>query len=122
MRAGHQLEDSGYVDPGYAESMLEREKIVSTYIGRGLAIPHGTSETKALVRASGIVILQYPDGVDFGEEKARLVIGIAGVGDAHLDILAKISSALDDEEVLERLSVTDNPEEIFNQLTDVQLV
>lgn len=122
LRAGHLLEASGYVDPGYAESMLEREKIVSTYIGRGLAIPHGTSETKALVRVSGIVILQYPDGVDFGEEKARLVIGIAGVGDAHLDILAKIASALDDEEVLERLSVTDNPEEIFNQLTDVQLI
>lgn len=122
LRAGHLLEASGYVDPGYAESMLEREKIVSTYIGRGLAIPHGTSETKALVRVSGIVILQYPDGVDFGEEKARLVIGIAGVGDAHLDILAKIASALDDEEVLERLSVTDNPEEIFNQLTDVQFI
>lgn len=122
LRAGHLLEASGYVDPGYAESMLEREKIVSTYIGRGLAIPHGTSETKALVRVSGIVILQYPDGVDFGEEKARLVIGIAGVGDAHLDILAKIASALDDEEVLERLSVTDNPDEIFNQLTDVQLI
>ena len=122
LRAGHLLEASGYVDPGYAESMLEREKIVSTYIGRGLAIPHGTSETKALVRVSGIVILQYPDGVDFGEEKARLVIGIAGVGDAHLEILAKIASALDDEEVLERLSVTDNPDEIFNQLTDVQLI
>ncbi len=122
LRAGHLLEASGYVDPGYAESMLEREKIVSTYIGRGLAIPHGTSETKALVRVSGIVILQYPDGVDFGEEKAHLVIGIAGVGDAHLDILAKIASALDDEEILERLSVTDNPDEIFNQLTDVQLI
>ena len=116
LRAGHLLEAAGYVDPGYAESMLEREKIVTTYIGMGLAIPHGTSETKALVRNSGIVVLQYPDGVDFGEEKARLVIGIAGVGDAHLDILAKISSSLDDEEVLERLSVTSDPEEIFKVL------
>ncbi len=116
LRAGHLLEAAGYVDPGYAESMLEREKIVTTYIGMGLAIPHGTSETKALVRNSGIVVLQYPDGVDFGEEKARLVIGIAGVGDAHLDILAKISSSLDDEEVLERLSVTSDPEDIFKAL------
>ncbi len=116
LRAGHLLEAAGYVDPGYAESMLEREKIVTTYIGMGLAIPHGTSETKALVRNSGIVVLQYPDGVDFGEEKARFVIGIAGVGDAHLDILAKISSSLDDEEVLERLSVTKDPEEIFKAL------
>ena len=116
LRAGRLLEASGYVDSGYAESMLEREKIVSTYMGMGLAIPHGTSETKALVKESGIVVLQYPDGVDFGDEKARLVIGIAGVGDAHLDILAKISSALDDEEVLERLSSTGNPEEIFNTL------
>ncbi len=116
LRAGHLLEAAGYVDPGYAASMLEREKIVTTYIGMGLAIPHGTSDTKALVRNSGIVVLQYPDGVDFGEEKARLVIGIAGVGDAHLDILAKISSSLDDEEVLERLSVTSDPEEIFKVL------
>ena len=116
LRAGHLLEAAGYVDPGYAASMLEREKIVTTYIGMGLAIPHGTSDTKALVRNSGIVVLQYPDGVDFGEEKARLVIGIAGVGDAHLDILAKISSSLDDEEVLERLSVTKDPEEIFKAL------
>ena len=116
LRAGHMLEASGYVDPGYAESMLERERIVSTYMGMGLAIPHGTSETKALVRESGIVVLQYPDGVDFGEEKARLVIGIAGVGDAHLDILAKIGAALDDEEVLERLSVTSDPEDILKAL------
>lgn len=116
LRAGHMLEASGYVDPGYAESMLERERIVSTYMGMGLAIPHGTSETKSLVRESGIVVLQYPDGVDFGEEKARLVIGIAGVGDAHLDILAKIGSALDDEEVLERLSVTSDPEDILKAL------
>lgn len=116
LRAGHMLEASGYVDSGYAESMLEREKVASTYMGMGLAIPHGTSETKALVRESGIVVLQYPDGVDFGEEKARLVIGIAGAGDAHLDILAKISSALDDEEVLERLSVTSDPEDILKAL------
>lgn len=116
LRAGHMLEASGYVDPGYAESMLERERIVSTYMGMGLAIPHGTSETKALVRESGIVVLQYPEGVDFGGEKARLVIGIAGVGDDHLDILAKIGAALDDEEVLERLSVTSNPEDILKAL------
>ena len=116
LRAGHMLEASGYVDSGYSESMLEREKIVSTYMGMGLAIPHGTSEAKALVRESGIVVLQYPEGVDFGEEKARLVIGIAGAGDAHLDILAKISSALDDEEVLEKLSVTNDPEDIFKAL------
>ena len=116
LRAGHMLEASGYVDPGYAESMLERERIASTYMGMGLAIPHGTSETKALVRESGIVVLQYPDGVDFGEEKVRLVIGIAGVGDAHLDILAKIGAALDDEEVLERLSVTSDPEDILKAL------
>lgn len=116
LRAGHMLEASGYVESGYAKSMLEREKVASTYMGMGLAIPHGTSETKALVRESGIVVLQYPDGVDFGEEKARLVIGIAGAGDAHLDILAKISSALDDEDVLERLSVTSDPEDILKTL------
>ncbi len=96
--------------------MIEREGIATTYMGMGLAIPHGTSEAKDKVVKSGICVLQYPEGVDFGDEKARFVIGIAGVGDAHLEILAKLAETLEDEELLERLMSTEKPEEIYNAL------
>ena len=83
--------------------MVEREKIVTTYMGMGVAIPHGTSDAKETVKKSGIVVMQYPDGVSFGDEKAILIIGIAGVGDEHLEILANIAGSLEDEALLENL-------------------
>ncbi len=115
-RAGKILHESGYVDAEYIDAMIARENLTTTYMGMGLAIPHGTSEAKAAVRKSGIVVLQYPEGVDFEDEKAHLIIGIAGVGDAHLEILAKVSEALEDEEVLERLSQNATAEEIYQTL------
>ena len=115
-RAGKILHESGYVDAEYIEAMIARENLTTTYMGMGLAIPHGTSEAKAAVKKSGIAVLQYPEGVDFDGEKAHLIIGIAGVGDAHLEILAKVSEALEDEEVLERLSQNATAEEIYQTL------
>lgn len=115
-RAGNILHESGYVDAEYIEAMIARENLTTTYMGMGLAIPHGTSEAKAAVKKSGIAVLQYPEGVDFDGEKAHLIIGIAGVGDAHLEILAKVSEALEDEEVLERLSQNATAEEIYQTL------
>ena len=115
-RAGVLLQVSGCVDAGYIEAMLDREKVASTYMGEGLAIPHGTAEGKASVRRSGIVVLQYPEGVDFDGEKARLLVGIAGVGDEHLSLLAKVAGALEDPGVLERLCSTSDPSEIYNTL------
>ena len=115
-RAGKILHESGYVDAEYIEAMIARENLTTTYMGMGLAIPHGTSEAKAAVKKSGIAVLQYPEGVDFEGEKAHLIIGIAGVGDAHLEILAKVSEALEDEEVLERLSQNATAEEIYQTL------
>lgn len=115
-RAGVLLAESGYVDASYADAMLEREKTASTYMGMGLAIPHGTAEAKKSVKHSGIVVLQYPDGVDFDGEKARLLVGIAGAGGEHIGILAKVAEALDDENLLEKLSTTQDPQEIFNIL------
>ena len=90
--------------------------MMTTYMGMGLAIPHGTAGAKEKVLRSGISVLQYPEGIDFGDEKAYLVIGIAGVGDEHLEILAKISSALEDEVLLGRLSREADAEEIYNAL------
>ena len=115
-RAGVLLQVSGCVDAGYIDAMLDREKVASSYMGEGLAIPHGTAEGKASVRRSGIVVLQYPEGVDFDGEKARLLVGIAGVGDEHLSLLAKVAGALEDPGVLERLCSTSDPSEIYNTL------
>lgn len=99
------------------DAMVEREKLVSTYIGMGLAIPHGTSEAKGSVKKTGIVLVQYPEGVDFGGESAQLVFGIAGIGDEHLDLLSKICEALEDEAVLEKMKTTDDVEWILEQLS-----
>lgn len=106
--AGELLKSIGCVGDGYIAAMQEREKLVSTYMGLGVAIPHGTTQAKGEVKKSGIVMLQYPDGVDFGAEKAQLVFGIAGVGDEHLDLLANISNALEDEDLLEQLKTTND--------------
>ncbi len=114
--AGRLLVAGGYVGEGYVDAMIEREKLTTTYMGLGVAIPHGTSEAKGQVLHTGISVVQVPAGVDFGDEPARLVIGIAGVGDEHLDLLSKVASALEDEQVLERLMTTSNPEEILKIL------
>jgi PTS system mannitol-specific IIC component len=96
--------------------MMEREKIATTYLGMGIAIPHGTEGAKREVRRTGISVVQFPEGVDFDDEKAYLVIGIAGVGDEHLELLARVSEALEDEQVLEQLKTTENPEDIYEVL------
>lgn len=116
-RAGKMLVDSGCVTLGYVNAMIEREKLQTTYMGMGIAIPHGTSEAKGKVLRSGVVVLQYPEGVDFGEEKARLVIGIAGAGDSHLDIISGIAAALEDEQTLETLQSCDDTELIYEILS-----
>ena len=94
------------MDESYVDAMLEREELATTYIGLGIAIPHGTSAQKARVKKSGIVVLQYPQGTPFGEEKANLVFGIAGVGDEHIDLLSNICMALEDDTLMEQLKTT----------------
>ncbi len=114
--AGALLAKLGYVEESYIDAMQEREKLVTTYMGMGVAIPHGTSQAKDTVKRTGIVLLQYPDGVDFGDEKAQLVFGIAGIGDEHLDLLSKICGMLEDEDVLEKLKTTNDVDWIMEQL------
>lgn len=114
--AGELLAKLGYVDASYIPAMQEREKLVTTYMGMGVAIPHGTSQAKGTVKKTGIVLLQYPEGVDFGDEKAQLVFGIAGIGDEHLDLLSKICGMLEDEEVLEKLKTTSDIDWVFENL------
>lgn len=114
--AGELLAQLGYVDASYVDAMQEREKIVSTYMGMGVAIPHGTSQAKGAVKRTGIVLMQYPEGVDFGDEKAQLVFGIAGIGDEHLDLLSKICGMLEEEEILETFKTTSDVDWVMEQL------
>ncbi|MDO4170611.1 MAG: PTS mannitol transporter subunit IICBA [Lachnospiraceae bacterium] len=111
--AGKLLNELGYVDEEYIPAMIKRNEEASIYMGMGIAIPHGTADAKNRVKKSGIVILQYPEGVDFGGEKAQLVIGIAGVGDEHLAILGKITECLDDPDQLEMMKTTNNVDDIM---------
>lgn len=110
--AGQKLVENGYVNESYIEAMLEREKIMTTFMGMGVAIPHGVNEAKKEILASGIVILQFPEGVDFDGEKAYLIIGIAGVGNEHLEILSNIAVVLDDE-LTDRLKDSNSKAEIM---------
>lgn len=97
--------------------MLQREEVAFTYMGNGVAIPHGIGEAKAAIERSGIVVTQYPEGVDFDGEKAYLVIGLASAGDEHLQILSRIAEALEDEAAVQRLARTTDPEEIYRVFT-----
>ena len=116
-KAGELLVERGAVEPDYIEAMLEREKIVTTYMGMGIAIPHGTAEAKGCVKKTAITMIQYPEGVDFGDEKAQLVFGIAGVGEEHLDLLGKIAGTLDNPEVLEKMKTTEDMDWILETLS-----
>ena len=114
--AGNLLVKGGYVGMNYVDAMVEREKITTTYLGMGIAIPHGTGEAKKEVYHTGIAVVQYPEGVSFGDEKAQLVIAIAGVGDEHLELLARLSEALEDEAVLRHLKSTAQAQDILDVL------
>ncbi|OXM85239.1 PTS sugar transporter subunit IIA [Paenibacillus rigui] len=102
--AGQLLVDAGHAAPAYVDKMIEREQTLSTYMGGGLAIPHGTKDSKELIRSTGLSIVQFPQGVDFGDgELAHLVIGIAAAGDDHLEILTNVAMICSDDENLERI-------------------
>lgn len=117
--AGAVLVDAGAVDAAYVDSMLEREGSVSTYMGNWLAIPHGTNEAKDLILRSAMSLLRYEEPIDWGGEEARFVVGIAGRGDEHLDILSKIAIVFSDEEEVERLLAAQTPDELVALLAEV---
>lgn len=113
IRAGNLLFNNGYVGYEYINSMLEREKRISTYIGYGVAMPHGTEFGKEQVKKEGIVVLQYPEGINFGGQKAYLLIAIAAKGEEHLEILSNIAQALGDVEAIENLKTTKNSKDVL---------
>lgn len=112
---GELLVDRGYVEPEYIDKMLEREQLTSTYMGNFVAIPHGTEDAKQNVKESGIVIIQVPEGVDFGNGNiVKLLIGIAGKGDEHLEVLSKIAIIISDEDNVLKIVQSSSTEEIMS--------
>lgn len=112
---GQMLVDAGHAPQSYIEKMIEREESLSTYIGGGLAMPHGTNESKALIKSTGMAIITVPAGVDFGgEEPAQLIIGLAAVGDDHLDILTNVAVLVSEEEDMQRILNASSEQELIS--------
>ncbi|CEI81125.1 mannitol-specific phosphotransferase enzyme IIA component [Oceanobacillus oncorhynchi subsp. incaldanensis] len=114
------LLNNGYVKESYIDKMLEREAIATTFMGNALAIPHGTEDAKKEVLATGLSVVTVPDGVDFGDGNiVKLLIGIAGKGDEHLEILSQIAIICSEEENVEKLTQAATKEEIIATLNEV---
>lgn len=107
----------GAVSPSYVDSMLEREQSISTFIGEGVAIPHGTLSGKDSVLRDALAVVQFPKGVDWHGDRAELCIGIAAVGDGHVGILAQLAELLMDEDRAAALRQAATPEEVVALLT-----
>jgi PTS system mannitol-specific IIA component/phosphocarrier protein FPr len=93
-QSGALLEELGAVEDGYAAAILERESQISTYMGEGVAIPHGTDQSRTLVRRTALAFLQFPDGVDWDGETVYLCIPIAASGDEHVAVLSALAEIL----------------------------
>ncbi|KLU60643.1 mannitol-specific phosphotransferase enzyme IIA component [Peptococcaceae bacterium CEB3] len=118
-RAGRLLVHNGYVKEEYIEGMHKREESLTTYVGNGVAIPHGMPEYVGYIVKSGLVVLQYPEGIDFGAgNRAYLLIGIAGKDDEYMEILAGIAVVCQDEDNVQKLRQATSKKEILKILTE----
>lgn len=114
---GEVLKQNGYITERYIERMKLREEIVSTYLGNGLAIPHGTDGSDCEIIKTGISLVQFPEGVDFGDgNTAYITIGIAGKEGEHMDLLNKIALICIEEENVMALRNATSSEQILQVL------
>lgn len=93
-QCGAVLVETGAASPPYADALLEREESVSTYIGEGVAIPHGTNESREHIAHAAIAYLQFPDGVDWDGNQVQVCIAIASRSEEHVDILQSLATVL----------------------------
>ncbi|MGO1390255.1 PTS sugar transporter subunit IIA, partial [Brachybacterium alimentarium] len=111
--AGALLVAAGAVDQGYVDAMHAREATVSTFMGNGLAIPHGTNDAKSTIKRSAMSFVRYPEGIEWNGNSTKFVIGIAGVGDEHLVLLQKVAMTFSDPAQVERLEQATSAQEIL---------
>ncbi|HCT9093929.1 TPA: fused PTS fructose transporter subunit IIA/HPr protein [Serratia liquefaciens] len=116
------LTEAGCVSAPYVDGMLQRELQTSTYLGNGIAIPHGTTDTRDLVLNTGVQVFQFPQGIEWGEgQTAYVVIGIAARSDEHLALLRQLTHVLSDDNVAEQLAKTTSAEELRSLLMGEKL-
>lgn len=116
-QAAQMLVAAGCVSPGYETSMGRREQLANTFLGHGVAIPHGLGEDRHLVRRDGIAVLQLPDGVEWNPgQVTRLVVGIAAQSDTHITLLRRLTRLIQDDATLQRLFTTTEAGEIVTAL------
>ncbi len=115
--AGALLVARGVATASYVESMHAREATVSTFLGNGVALPHGTYEAKGEVLGTGIVVMQYPDGVEWPNGTAHLVIGLAASGEEHVAVLSQLADVLQDEVLAKELWTSDDAEFVYMTLS-----
>ncbi|EOE5506637.1 fused PTS fructose transporter subunit IIA/HPr protein [Cronobacter sakazakii] len=107
------LVKAGNVSAGYVDGMLAREKQTSTFLGNGIAIPHGTTDTRDQVLKTGVQVFQFPQGVAWGDDQvAYVAIGIAASSDEHLGLLRQLTHVLSDDAIAEQLKTATTAEEL----------
>ncbi|OAT48838.1 fused PTS fructose transporter subunit IIA/HPr protein [Providencia heimbachae] len=111
------LTEAGYVKNGYVQGMLEREHQAPTFLGNGIAIPHGTTDTRAQVLNTGFAVFQFPQGIDWGDgQTAYIVIGIAAQSDEHLALLRQLTHVISDENIAQAMAKAGSAEELKSLL------
>lgn len=115
-QAGQVLVDIGAVEPPYVDAMLERERSISTSMGEGFAIPHGTDESRRWIRETMLSFLQFPDGVAWDDDEVIVCVGIAAVGDEHVGVLANLARVLVVPEQAARLRSAERIEDVLSVL------
>ncbi|MCW2792052.1 MAG: mannitol transporter subunit [Nocardioides sp.] len=110
--AGELLVAVGAVDPTYVDAMHEREKSVSTHMGNGLAIPHGTNEAKPSIHRSAISFVRFPDGLDWNGKETKFVVGVAGAGKDHLALLGRIAQVFVDRDRVAELEAAETTDDV----------
>jgi PTS system mannitol-specific IIA component len=115
-QAGAALIAAGAVDPSYVDAMLERENSVSTYVGEGVAIPHGTLAGKDAVKDDAIVVLRFPGGVDWDGNTVSVAVGIAAKGNGHIALLSQLATVLLDPEKAAALRGATTPDRVYELL------
>ena len=116
-QCGQALLEAGAVDESYIDAMLQREHSVSTFVGEGVAIPHGTLAGKEAVKQDALVVLRFPDGVDWDGNDVRVCVGIAAAGGGHIALLSQLAEILLDPEKAEQLRSATTAEQVYNLLT-----
>jgi PTS system mannitol-specific IIA component len=115
-QVGAALLEAGAIDASYIDAMLERERSVSTFVGEGVAIPHGTLAGKDSVKNDALVVLRFPDGVDWDGNDVRVCVGIAARGNGHIALLSQLATVLLDSDRAAALRAATTSDEVYELL------